>query len=459
MSQLDENKKPPCALEIETAILGAMLLENECIPRVSELLKADRFFDKKNNIVFKAILDLFNSGEPVDTVTLYNYLNNSGEIESIGGAAYISKLSQDISSSANVDYHAKIVLEKWILRKLITTSNEVASLAYSNNDVFDTVALAEQKFFEIMHSIEVSNIHTADELVKKAVELLEKIKSGHFSDLYRKTGFHDYDNSFTGFFNSDLIILAARPSIGKTSLALDVSKNVSEDEFSAFFSYEMSDIQLINKLISAECGVPVSDIISGKIPQEKGPAYARACHKISKLKLLINDKCPNIDELKNSCRKLKRERNIAFIVIDYIQLMVGKSHSMREREVSMISRELKMLAKELNVPILALSQLNRKVEERSSKRPMLADLRESGAIEQDADTVLLLHRPEFYDMESFVDGKYKTQSCVGVAELINAKGRLVGTGSTLIGFKKETANFNNLEVRHNDDFPEYYFNN
>ena len=438
-----EDKKPPSAVEVEEHILGAMILENESIPKVKEILiKSNRFFDKKNQLVYDAIVNLFESKEPVDTVTLYQELQKSGDIEKVGGATYLSKLSQDISSAANIEYHSRIILEKWILRNLIVISNEVSALAYSQReDVLDLLAMSEKKFFEIMHSLVVSDIKSVKELTDETIELIDKIRSGTHQISCVKSGLIDYDNKYGGFYGGELTIIAARPSIGKSTLALSIAKNAAFNTMTAIFSYEMPDYQLNNKLISSECGISSKDIRRGLIPNELSTKFARACRKISDLDIYINDRDPAVNEFKNCCRKLKREKKLGLIIADYLQLMPSEKEQNREREISIISKSLKSLSKELDVPVIALSQLNRACELRTNKRPMLADLRESGSIEQDADNVIFIHRPEFYDIEEFTDGAFKNKRTKGVAELIIAKSRDGETGSILVGFNPQESRF------------------
>lgn len=445
-------KKPPSATEVEEAVLGAMLLDNEAIPKVIEIVRGECFFDKKNKLVFESILSLFEANEPVDTVTLYQELQKAGQLEAIGGAAYISKLSQDISSAANVDFHSKIILEKWVLRKLITASNEIASSAYSGSeDVFDLLDLAESKIFQISEEGFKESYKSMDKAVKEAIEYIEAVHSQDRADIAVPSGLYELDDLLGGFQKTDLIILAARPAMGKTAFALSVVRNAAVDYKVpvAFFSLEMASLQLVTRLISAEARIDAHSIRTGKFRAEDGPRISRVAHRLSQAPIYLDDSPgQTVLEVRAKCRRLKAERNIGLIVIDYLQLMSASHHmESREREISTISRSLKGLAKELNVPVIALSQLNRAVESRTDKRPMLSDLRESGSIEQDADNVLFLYRPEVYGITTDQNGN----STEGTGEVIIAKQRNGPTGTARLRFIKEYARYENLDVFHSDN--------
>jgi len=448
---LDNLKKysnqPPAALEVEKMVLGAMLIEGEAVPKAMEILKPEYFFDKRHAHIFNSIAALYEASEPVDTVTLYEELKKDGKLEEVGGGAYLSKLSEDISSAANIDYHARVILEKWILRKLISTSFEIATDAYQGrDDVFDLLDQAEAKIFGISEESTKESFKSMDKAVREALELIEAIHNKNISTFSVPTSFYELDDMLGGFQKSDLIIIAARPSMGKTAFALSVARNAAIEHKVpiAVFSLEMSTIQLATRLISAEARINAHSVRTGKFKAEEGAKISRTVHKLSKAPIYIDDTPGlNVLELRAKARRLKTEKHIGMIIIDYLQLMSGSFRAeSREREISVISRSLKGLAKELDIPVVALSQLNRAVEQTSDKRPMLSHLRESGSIEQDADVVLFLYRPEVYDIEQYPDG----DSTEGIAEIIIGKQRNGPIGEVKLQFIKDYARFENREL-------------
>lgn len=443
--------KPPAAVEIEETVLGAMLIEPEAVPKALEILSGECFYEKKHRILFEAMVSLFEANEPIDSVSLFEELRKENKLDTVGGAAYISSLSQNISSAANIDYHARIVLEKWILRKLISSSMEIASEAYqAREDVFDLLDMAESKIFQITEAGLKESYKSMDRAVKEAIEHIEAIHSKSISSFSVPSGFFAVDDILGGFQKSDLIIIAARPSMGKTAFALSAARNAAVDHNVpiAIFSLEMSTNQLVTRLICAEARINAHSVRTGKFKAEDGSRISRTAHKLSKAPIYIDDTpAQTVLEIRAKARRLKAEKNIGLIIIDYMQLM--SSHNKmesREREISTISRSLKALAKELNIPVIALSQLNRAVESRTDKRPMLSDLRESGSIEQDADVVIFLNRPEFYGITADSDGN----STEGMAEIIVGKQRNGPTGDLKLLFLKEYARFENLELVHTD---------
>jgi replicative DNA helicase len=444
------SKLPPAAPEVEMSVLGAMLIEEESVPKAIEILKPGSFFDKRNRTVFEAMSSLYESNEPIDTVSVYEELKKSGKVDDAGGAAYLSSLTQDVSSAANIDYHARVVLEKWILRQLISASMSIANSAYDGNeDVFDLLDAAEAKIFQISEAGIKESFKSMEKAVKEALELIEAIHSKHISTFSVPSGFFELDDLLGGFQKSDLIIVAARPSMGKTAFAMSAARNAAIDHGIpiAVFSLEMSTIQLATRLISAEARINAHNVRTGKFRAEEGAKISRTVHKLSKAPIYIDD-TPGISilELRAKARRLKNEKNIGLIIIDYLQL-VNPSSTMesREREISTISRSLKALAKELNIPVIALSQLNRAVESRTDKRPMLSDLRESGSIEQDADVVIFLYRPEVYGITQISGGDMNGESTDGLAEVIIGKQRNGPIGDARLKFIKEYARFENLD--------------
>jgi len=443
-------KTPPNAVDVERAVLGAMLIESSAVPKAIEILKPEAFYDLKNKIIFEAITTLYEADEPIDTVSVYEELKKSGKATAAGGATYISKLAQDISSAANIEYHSRIVLEKWILRQLITSSVEIANLAFeAKEDVFDILDEAEAKIFQISEEGIKESFKPMEKAVKEALELIEAIHSKQISTFSVPSGFYELDELLGGFQKSDLIIVAARPSMGKTAFAMSAARNAAIDHNIpiGIFSLEMSTIQLATRLISAEAKINAHNVRTGKFRAEDGAKISRTVYKLSKAPIYIDDTpAISILELRAKARRLKNEKNIGMIIVDYLQL-INPSSAMesREREISTISRSLKSLAKELNIPVIALSQLNRAVEQRSDKKPMLSDLRESGSIEQDADVVIFLYRPEVYGITSFSSGDMAGESTEGIAEVIVGKQRNGPIGEVKLKFIKEYARFENLE--------------
>jgi len=451
-SNLSHVNTPPSLVPVERAVISALLLDKAAIPRVVEIVKPEYFYDPKHRIIFKAIIDLDDANEPVDTVSLFEELKKSGKVNDVGGAEYISKLTQEVSSAANVDYHARLITEKWILRQLITTANEIATSALEEKeDVFDILDQAESKIFSISQEGTRESYKSMDKAVKEALELIEAIHSKSLTSVSVPSGYFVLDDMLGGFQKSDLIIIAARPSMGKTAFALSFARNAAIDHKVpiAVFSLEMSTIQLATRLISAEAKINAHSIRTGRFRVEDGAKISRTVHKLSKAPIYIDDTpALSILELRAKARRLKNEKNIGLIIIDYLQLMNASMRSdNREREISQISRSLKALAKELNIPVVALSQLNRAVETTQDKRPMLSHLRESGSIEQDADVVLFLYRPEVYNFKT--DTK-TSESLEGLAEVIIAKQRNGPIGEVKLRFIKDFARFENLELLHRE---------
>ena len=442
--------QPPSATEVEMAVLGAMLIDEDAVSKAIEILKPESFFDKRNRVIFESMSSLYEANEPIVTVSIYEELKKSGKTDEAGGAAYISKLTQNISSTANVDYHARVVMEKWILRQLISSSMEIASSAYEGNeDVFDLLDAAESKIFQISEKGIKESFKSMDKAVKEALELIEAIHSKNISTFSVPSGFFELDDLLGGFQKSDLIIVAARPSMGKTAFAMSAARNAAIDHNVpvGVFSLEMATIQLATRLISAEARINAHNVRTGKFKAEEGAKISRTVHKLSKAPIYIDDTpAISILELRAKARRLKNEKKIGLIVVDYLQLLSSSVHmESREREISTISRSLKSLAKELNIPVVALSQLNRQVESRSDKKPMLSDLRESGSIEQDADVVLFLYRPEVYGITQYSYGEMNGETTEGIAEVIVGKQRNGPIGEVKLRFIKDYAKFENLD--------------
>jgi replicative DNA helicase len=441
--------KPPAVPEVEAAVLGAMLIEKEAVPKALELLTPESFYLKSHKLIYEAMQYLFSESEAIDTVTVYEELKKRDQVEDVGGAAYLSKLSQNISSAANIEYHAKILIEKQILRGLISSSHEIARSAYEGNeDAFDLLDKAERSIFEITETHLRKSFTGMDRAVRDALEYIEAIHSQTKQRFAVPTGFYELDDMLGGFQKSDLIIIAARPSHGKTAFALSLARNAAVDHKIpvGIFSLEMSTMQLIIRLLCAEGRLNAHLVRTGKLPHEEGVKLSKNAHKLIESPIYIDDTpAQSVLEIRAKARRLKAERNVGIIFIDYLQLMQGPaSVESREREISHISRSLKSLAKELNIPVVALAQLNRAVESRTDKRPQLSDLRESGSIEQDADVVIFLNRPEIYGIKNFSDNQESTE---GVAEVIVGKQRNGPTGELRLAFIKDYARFENLAHR------------
>src|SRR6187549_29670 len=403
-------KVPPQAKELEEAVLGAIMLEKSAFDTVIEILKADCFYGEANQRIFKAMKSLAEKSLPIDLLTVVEELKLKEDLDLVGGPYYVSRLTNAVVSSANIEAHSRIVLQKFIQRELIRISGEIIGDAYEDStDVFDLLDDAESKLFEITNNHLRKNFDTIDSVLVKTIQRIEDLRHKNEDVTGVPSGFAALDKVTYGWQSTDLMILAARPAVGKTAFALNLARNAalhpSKPTPIAFFSLEMSAGQLVQRILSAESEIWLEKIARGKLEEhEMKQLYARGIQRLAKAPIFIDDTpALNIFELRAKCRRLKNASNIGLIIIDYLQLMSGTGenrNSNREQEISNISRNLKALAKELSVPIIALSQLSREVEKRKegAKIPQLSDLRESGAIEQDADMVMFLYRPEYYDI-------------------------------------------------------------
>ncbi len=450
------DRVPPHSNEAEMAVLGAMMLEKEAASKVIQILPPDSFYREAHRLIYQAMLSLSDRNQPIDIITLNDELRRLGKLGDVGGSHYLSELNMRTPTAANVEYHARIVFEKALKRRLISAAMEVITNCYSETtDAFEEVDHAEQKMFEIAESRNSRSYHSMKRLAIETVEMLESISSRYQEGggvIGVPGGLVKLDGLTGGFQRSDLIILAARPSMGKTALAMSLARNAAIDykKAVAFFSLEMSATQLVMRLISAEAKVDQHRLRTGDLKNEHWQQIVSTIHRLTEAPMYIDDTpALGIMELRAKARLMKREHNIEMIIVDYLQLMHAPKAESREREISMISRGLKQLAKELNIPIIALSQLNRSVESRGDKRPMLSDLRESGSIEQDADVVMFVHRPEYYGITVDEDG----MPTEGTAEVIIGKQRNGPTGIAKIAFVREFARFENLEFRY--DTPQF----
>jgi replicative DNA helicase len=446
---LIEGRVPPQAVDIEEQVLGAMLLEKEAISKVLEVLDDEAFHADRNRRVFQAIIGLFERGEPADSITVAEELRRRGQLEAIGGESYLVELTLKVTSGANVEYHARIVLEKALLRKLITESGTISSRAFSQtDDAFDLLDQAEQAIFKISEWRLKRNFVSMDKAVHDTLEVLESIHGQHGGVTGVPTGFRDLDTLTGGWQKSDLIIVAGRPSSGKTAFALSLASNAamhrSKPTPVGIFSLEMSLQQLVMRLLCAEARVDAHAVRTGRLPEDDWKRLSIGAGRLAKANIFIDDTASlGILELRAKARRLKAEHSIGLVIVDYLQLMQGpKGAENREKEISAISRSLKALAKELDIPVIALSQLSRAVEGRTDKRPILSDLRESGAIEQDADVVTFVHRPEMYmDPRS-----EKAEEVQGKAEIIVGKQRNGPIDDVTLAFVNRYARFENLAL-------------
>ncbi len=437
---------PPQAVDVEMAVLGAMLIEKGAIAKAIEILDDSSFYKPAHQRVFAAMIALFERSEPVDLITLIEELRRRGELEKVGGEYYLTELTTRVTTAANMEYHAHIVLEKALMRQLISASSEIASRAYhETEDALDLLDEAEQKVFQISEQRMKKSFVSMNTALHSTMEMLESIHGKHSGVTGVPSAFTELDNITGGFQKSDLIVVAGRPSQGKTALVLSIARNASilHDIPIGFFSLEMSSQQLVLRLICAEARVDAHSVRTGRLPEDEWRKLSTSIGKLYKAKILIDD-TPALSalEIRAKARRLKVEHNVGMIIVDYLQLMQGpKNAQSREQEISSISRSLKALAKELNIPVVALSQLNRALELRGDKRPVLADLRESGAIEQDADVVIFVHRPEMFGIDIDPETKEPTE---GMAELIIGKQRNGPTGAVRLAFIKQYARFENL---------------
>lgn len=406
-------KVPPQAKDLEEAVLGAIMLEKSAIDSIAEILKPECFYVEAHQRIFRAMLSLSSKNQPIDILTVAEELRSKEELEMVGGAYYVTKLTNAVVSAAHIEAHSRIILQKFIQRELIRISGEIIGDAYEDTtDVFDLLDEAESKLFEITNNHLRKNFEDLNSVLVNTFKRIEDLRNKNEDISGVPSGFPTLDRITYGWQNTDLIILAARPSVGKTAFALNLARNAvmhaAKPTPVAFFSLEMSAGQLVQRVLSAESEIALEKIARGKMEEyEMKQLYTKGLQRLSAAKLFIDDTpALNIFELRAKCRRLKNKEDIGLIIIDYLQLMSGTGENRnanREQEISNISRNLKGLAKELNIPIIALSQLSRAVETRSAgkegvKMPQLSDLRESGAIEQDADMVMFLYRPEYYDI-------------------------------------------------------------
>ncbi|CDA16371.1 MAG: replicative DNA helicase [Clostridia bacterium] len=439
---MELGKVPPHDVEAEQAVIGSMLTDKDSVISAVETLKDEDFYREDNKVIYGAIMNLYNRGEPVDIITLKDELVSLGKFEAVGGLEYLAELPEKVPTTANVDKYIKIVEEKSMLRTLIKTANELIVLGYDQTqEVEDIMDVAEKKIFNVMQRKNQKGYSSMKDILVESFTQLEELynRKQHITGV--PTGFADLDYKTAGLHNSDLILVAARPAMGKSAFALNIASYaaVKANVPVAIFSLEMSKEQMGNRILCSEAMVDSNKVRTGKIEDEDWAKLAMASGELSESQIFIDD-TPGISimEIRAKCRKMKLEKNIGLVVIDYLQLVQGSSKKggSREQEISEISRSLKILAKEINVPVIALSQLSRAPEQRPDHRPMLSDLRESGAIEQDADIVMFLYRDDYYNEDS---------EKKNIAEVIIAKHRAGSTGTVELLWLGNYTKFANIE--------------
>ena len=440
---MELGKIPPHDIEAEQAILGSMLTDKDAVISAIEVLKEDAFYREDNKAIYAAILSLYAKSEPIDIITVKAELVENGNFERIGGLEYLAELPERVPTTSNVDRYIKIVEEKAMLRSLISTANELVSLGYNETEEVDSIMdLAEKKVFDLAQKKNTKGYTPIKDVLVESFAKLEELYNQKGKISGKTTGFTDLDLRPSGLHNSDLIIVAARPAMGKSAFAINIATNLALSGTPvAIFNLEMSKEQVGNRILCSEAMVDSNKIRTGQVEDEDWMKLASTLGRLSEAPIYIDDTAGiSIMEIRAKCRKLKLEKDIGLVVIDYLQLIQGsgKRNSSREQEISEISRSLKILAKELDIPVIALSQLSRGVEKRDDKRPMLSDLRESGAIEQDADIVMFLYRDDYYNDDS---------EKKNVAEVILAKHRGGATGTVDLAWLPSYTKFANLEKR------------
>ena len=439
---MEVGKIPPHDTEAEQAVLGSMLTDQDAVLDAIETLKPEDFYREDNKYIYEAILNLYNKAEPIDIITVKDELVSMKKFEVVGGLEYLAVLPDKVPLVSNAEKYIKIVEEKSVLRQLIKASNELIDLGYAQNEEVENIMdQAEQKIFDIMQGQNRKGFALLKDVLVESFAEIEKLYNQKEPITGVPTGFADLDYKTAGLHNSDLILIAARPAMGKSAFALNIASNaaINAKVPVALFNLEMSKSQLVNRMLCSEAMVDSNKIRTGKIEEDDWTKLATALGPLSEAPIYIDDTAGiTVAEIRAKCRKLKLEKNIGLVVIDYLQLIQGsgKKNSSREQEISEISRSLKIMAKELDVPVIALSQLSRAAEQRQDHRPMLSDLRESGAIEQDADIVMFLYRDDYYNPDS---------EKKNIAEVILAKHRSGSTGTVELLWMGNYTKFANIE--------------
>jgi replicative DNA helicase len=433
---------PPQAIELEQVVLGAMMLERNAVNDTIDILNEQSFYDPKHQYIFKAIRDLFASTNPVDLVTVTERLAKNGELTAAGGVGYVSQLTNRVASSAHIQYHARIIAEKFIKRELIRVSSDILKDAFDDTvDVFDLLNKAETGLFQIGENNMTKQVNAMSSVVKDAIEEIEKARAAGDGVSGIPSGFIELDKITSGWQRSDMIVVAARPGMGKTAFVLSAARNtaVEHGKGVAIFSLEMSSVQLVKRLIAGEAKIDSEKLRKGDLADHEFHQLHARIPKLTTAPIFIDDSPGlSIFDFRAKCRRLKAQHNIELVIIDYLQLMSGSGSENRATEISEISRSLKSLAKELQCPVVALSQLNRGLEQRPNKRPIMSDLRESGAIEQDADVIMFIYRDEVYHPDTTTDK--------GMAEIIIGKQRNGPIGTVRLSWQGPYTKFDNLAM-------------
>lgn len=440
-------KLPPQALDVEEAVLGALMLERDAYVTVADIIDTDSFYKEEHRKIFEAIKYLSTHERPVDLLMVTQELKNRNQLEEVGGPLYITQLTSRVASAAHIEFHARIIAQKFIQRELIRVSSEIQVKAYDNAiDVDDLIDFSETALFKVAEGNIKKETLPIKPILKEAARQIEEAARREDGLSGIPSGFTALDRITSGWQKTDLVIIAARPAMGKTAFVLSMARNMAVEHRKpvAVFSLEMSSVQLVNRLITAETELGSEKIKNGRLAEWEWEHFNRKLNVLEEAPMFIDDTpALSVFEFRAKCRRLKLQHDIGVVIVDYLQLMTAGTDGRgnREQEVSLISRSLKAIAKELDIPILALSQLNRSVESREGKRPQLSDLRESGAIEQDADLVLFIHRPEYYGITEDENGN----SLLGIAEIIVAKHRNGSVGDVQLAFKKQQVKFCDLE--------------
>ncbi|MHB9019701.1 MAG: replicative DNA helicase [Minisyncoccota bacterium] len=443
-------KLPPQNIEAEQFVLGALMIDKNSIINVADILLPEDFYKPVNEKIYEVILGLYTKREPIDIFTVTNKLKDAGLLKDVGGSAYLTKIIESVPSAAHVGHYAQIVKDQKIRRDLINASGDISERAFSTGqELEDSLDEIEKKIFSISQRSIPQKFSSIGEGLKGAYERIEKLHSGEGGLRGVPTGFQDLDNILSGFQRSDLVVLGARPSIGKTSLALDIARTVAVNHKQpvGIFSLEMSKEQVIDRIISSQANVPLWNLRTGKLKEDDAFSCIQgALDELSKAPIYIDDTpSPNILQMRSMARRLQSENGLSLLVVDYLQLIQPRTSSDNMvSQITEISRGLKGLARELNIPVIALSQLSRAVDQRENKRPRLSDLRESGSIEQDADVVMFIYRKDHEKTSPSADE-------IGMAEIIVAKHRNGPTGTINLKFNKERASFMNLDKYHSDN--------
>ena len=438
---MELGKVPPQDIEAEQAVVGSMLTDQDAVVAAIETLKPEDFYREDNKIIYEAILNIYNRAEPIDIITLKSELSSMGKLDAVGGLEYIAQLPDKVPTTSNVDRYIKIVQDKAMLRNLIKTANEIISLGYDQTeDVEDVMDHAEKKIFDVMQRKNQKGYTSIKDILIESFTKLEELYNQKQHVTGVPTGFIELDKKTAGLHGSELILIAARPAMGKSAFALNIGTYAATRANIpvAIFSLEMSKDQIGNRILCSEALVDSNNVRTGELNDEELSKLAETSGELSQAQIFVDD-TPGISvmEIRAKCRKLKLEKNIGLVIIDYLQLIQGSGKSSsREQEIAEISRSLKILAKEIDVPVIALSQLSRAVESRPDHRPMLSDLRESGSIEQDADIVMFLYRDDYYNEES---------EKKNIAEVIIAKQRSGSTGTVELAWLGNYTKFANLE--------------